>query len=70
VHTYGNAVVIGTARKHPKSLWKDESLKPRELHPTRDGDIFKVLMPWLDERKAELQQNKPKKKSVQNVDAE
>lgn len=61
VQQFGSStVVIGRARKHPKSLWKDEAMRPRELNPTRDGDIFKVIMPWLEEKKEE-EANKPKK---------
>jgi len=34
--------------KHPKSLWKDETLQPREIGE-KDGDIFKIIMPWVQE---------------------
>jgi hypothetical protein len=39
--------------KHPLSLWRDASLKPRDLIPAKDGDIFQVIMPWVADRELE-----------------
>lgn len=41
----------GKKPKHPKSLWYDESLVPRDLE---DGEtIFNIVMPWVKEKEEE-----------------
>ena len=46
-------IILGKTRKHKKSLWKDSTLIPRELNEERDGDIFKIIMPWVAEKEEE-----------------
>ena len=31
--------------KHPRSLWKDDALKPKDLEEKED--IFQIIMPWV-----------------------
>lgn len=46
-----NGLISGKA-KHPKSLWRDQSLVPRDLD--RNGEtIFDIIMPWVKEQKEE-----------------
>jgi len=40
-------------KRHPKSLWKDATLHPRELVPGKEDDIFKIIMPWVSEKEEE-----------------
>ena len=33
--------------KHHLSLWRDETLRPKELE--KDEDIFTIIMPWFED---------------------
>lgn len=55
--------------KHPKSLWKDETLQPREIGE-KDGDIFKIIMPWVQEQEDEKKKlNKQTKGKASSLDS-
>jgi hypothetical protein len=36
--------------KHPRSLWKDNDLQPKEFEDLKDN-IFDIIMPWVQEEK-------------------
>jgi len=36
-------------KKHPLSLWRDETLIPRVLEA--EDTIFDIIMPWVNEEK-------------------
>jgi hypothetical protein len=42
-------------KKHPLSLWRDETLLPRELDVEKEGTIFDIIMPWVSELAREQQ---------------
>lgn len=42
-------------------MWKDDSLIPRDTNEAKDGDIFKIIMPWVLEKEEEEKQEKPQK---------
>ena len=37
--------------RHPLSLWRDDSLLPRQLE--KNESIFDIIMPWVEEKKEE-----------------
>ena len=41
------------ATKHPKSLWRDQSMMPRQFEENEESDIFKIIMPWVAEKQEE-----------------
>ena len=58
-----NGLVSGKSR-HPKSMWRDQSLIPRELDKA-SGTIFDVIMPWVKEQ--ELVEEKKKSENKQRA---
>ena len=51
----------GTKRgRHPQSLWRDDSLIPRQLE--NKESIFDIIMPWVEEKKEEEEKAEKKKK--------
>ena len=50
----------GTKRgRHPMSLWRDDSLLPRQLE--NKESIFDIIMPWVEEKKEEEEKAAKKK---------
>ena len=48
--------------KHPKSLWRDESLIPRMLE--QNENIFEIIMPWVKEEQEEISKAKDQEASA------
>lgn len=52
--------------KHYLSLWKDETLQPRDLEEVNeDGDIFQIIMPWAADKAKEDRELMPAHSSQQ-----
>ena len=45
--------------RHPDSLWRDDSLVPRQLE--KNESIFTIIMPWVEEKKEEEEKAAKKK---------
>ena len=45
--------------RHPNSLWRDDSLVPRQLE--NKESIFDIIMPWVGEKKEEEEKAAKKK---------